>query len=100
MTKDEALKTYKNEEWLREQYIEREHSLADIAKDLSCSTTTVKHYMERFQIQRRDLSNAVRIATGNTLTPSDQLLQILYGEILSDGNLSINRKHKNVTSAI
>jgi DNA-binding CsgD family transcriptional regulator len=47
-----------NERWLREQYWEKGHTLAEIAQKLSVSSGAVRNSMERHDIERRGESKA------------------------------------------
>ena len=44
---------YRDEEWLREQYIEQGKSTYDIADECGCDNTTVRRWMERHDVKRR-----------------------------------------------
>lgn len=51
-------KEYRNESWLREQYVENSRSTPDIAKECDVTATTVQHWLERYGIDRRDQQEA------------------------------------------
>jgi len=44
---------YRDGEWLREQYVEKEQSTYDIAEKCGCSDSTVRNWMDDFNISRR-----------------------------------------------
>jgi len=48
---------YKKEAWLREQYIEKGRSQADIASDFDCSHQNIAYYCEKFGIDTRDTND-------------------------------------------
>jgi uncharacterized protein YjcR len=50
-TPDERLA---DEEWLREQYVEKEWPQADIAEECGCSSSTVRNWLNRHGIETRD----------------------------------------------
>lgn len=93
-------KNYNNKDWLGQKYIKEELSANQIGIICKVSKQVIQYWLIKCNIPRRDFSESVRLATSNNLIPSNNLLNILYGEILSDGNLSISKKHKNITSAI
>lgn len=49
---------YKQEAWLREQYLDKRRTLAEIAAEHSVSIQTVFYYMDLLGVERRDLSDA------------------------------------------
>lgn len=49
---------YKNEEWLREQYITLNRGTPDIAKEFGVNVSSIIRYLERFGIDRRNASAA------------------------------------------
>ena len=46
-------KRYRDAEWLREQYIEKERSMSDIAGELGLSTSPVRRWLDRHGIETR-----------------------------------------------
>ena len=44
---------YRDEEWLREQYVERERTTTDIADELGCSASTVQLWLKKHGIGTR-----------------------------------------------
>jgi hypothetical protein len=52
---------WRNEEVLRYLYIEKQLSAGMIADELGCSRSTVFKYMDRFEIERRSISEAMVI---------------------------------------
>lgn len=53
---------WRNENRLREMYFENKMSMPDIADELGCSFKTIYNWMEHFGIERRSLSEGVRLA--------------------------------------
>lgn len=45
---------YRNEEWLRQQYIENDKSTYDIAEECACCKTTIRNWLKKYDIQRRE----------------------------------------------
>jgi hypothetical protein len=48
---------YKNEEWLREQYVEKGKTLKEIASNFECSFKNISYYCNKFDIDTRDTGN-------------------------------------------
>lgn len=44
---------YRDEDWLREQYVEKRRSIRDIASGCVCSATTVRRWLEKHGIETR-----------------------------------------------
>ena len=44
---------YRDEEWLREQYVERERTTTDIADELGCGAKTVQRWLKKHGIETR-----------------------------------------------
>lgn len=57
----ESEKPYRDEEWLREQYIDLKKSFIDIAEELDCCHTTIAKWVDRFDIEPRHGSEAHRV---------------------------------------
>jgi len=45
---------YRNEDWLEEQYVEKERSLTEIANQLDVSIRTISTWVEKFGFEKRD----------------------------------------------
>ncbi len=75
-----------NKELLRRLYLEDEKSVPMIGKELNIPTNTIRHYLERYNIKQRNVSEAHRIAIkygiikGVQLTLSKKQLYNLYWE--------------------
>ena len=52
-------KRLKDEDWLREQYVERERPATDIADACGCGATTVRRWMDKHKIETRGPGPAV-----------------------------------------
>lgn len=52
-----------NEEWIREQYIEKERSMLSLATELEVSHSTVRRNMARHGIERRSIAEAMTEGT-------------------------------------
>lgn len=57
---------YKNEAWLRAQYLEERRSTINIAEEVSVSKTTVIQWLRKFNIPRRTTADALRINLDST----------------------------------
>ena len=51
---------YKNEEWLREQYVEDRRPIRDIADSCDVTRTTIRHWIHKFDIETRGLSESIK----------------------------------------
>lgn len=47
-------KPYRDEEWLREQYLERDKSGNEIADEVGCGDGTIYYWLDKFDIDRTD----------------------------------------------
>jgi len=47
-------KQYQDENWLREKYIQEEHTTDEMAEMAGCTKPTILRYMENYDIERRD----------------------------------------------
>jgi len=54
-------KPYKDEKWLREQYVVEQRMIDDIAAECGVNTTSIKRYMNRFGIKARLQKESLRI---------------------------------------
>jgi hypothetical protein len=50
---------YKDAVWLRDQYETKRRNTPDIAKEFNVNISTIARYLERFGIERRDISAAL-----------------------------------------
>jgi transposase len=48
---------HRNETWLREEYVEKERSLYDLAEDTTVSADTIRRWLGRYDIETRDPGN-------------------------------------------
>ena len=93
---DGNLELLKNEEWLREQYCDKQKTVRDIADELSLSSTAVRNQMDEHGIERR--SSAESLANGDIeqLRDEDWLREQYYykekttHEIANKLDLSVN----------
>lgn len=78
------MKRYKDEEWLREQYREKNRLQSNIAKECGVHQTTISDWINKFGIKKKTKEI---IAREDPLTWSKNVAY-LSGLITSDGNLS------------
>lgn len=57
-------KKYRDEDWLRTEYVEKERSLTDIADELGCGSSTVSRWLKKNNIKTRE--PAETLTSGNT----------------------------------
>lgn len=63
----------RDESWLREMYQEREFTPAEISEKVDCDPETVRRWVERHEIEKRDLGSAQRLSTDDRLLNCDWL---------------------------
>jgi len=76
---------YRNEAWLREHYIDLQESTYAMAQQADCNYETIRYWIHKFDIPVRTRSEGIFLATRNYLTISQELLDLLEGELLGDG---------------
>lgn len=69
-----------DEEWLREQYIEKKRSAQDIADKYGCSDTSIYNALEHYNIETRKQENHCNV--------TEKFLGLLDGTLLGDGWLT------------
>ena len=62
--KERGKETYKNRKWLYNQYINLKKSSLQIAKECECSKPVILYYLKKFNIDRRQGSEALKGKTG------------------------------------
>jgi len=83
MSENEQLPRYKDEQWLRDQYLSEQRSMDDIADEFSVDQKTIQYWIDKFEIETRERWKVNRLNSGYR----DRFHQILVGELLGDGNL-------------
>jgi predicted DNA-binding protein YlxM (UPF0122 family) len=76
----EAYDYFENPEWLREEYLNKERSCQDIAKDFDVTSTAVLYALERADISRRDHEEVteLRVGEGYKLLKDDEWMETQY----------------------
>jgi len=82
-------KLYRNREWMNEHYIGLEESMFAIAREARCSSETIWKWLHKFDIPTRTPSEAIFLARRNHLDFSDKLSDLLEGELLGDGCITM-----------
>jgi len=54
-------KPYWNEEWLRQEYVRKQRSMSEIAEEFDCTTNNIHYFLQKHEIERRDISEAREI---------------------------------------
>jgi len=88
------MKKYRDEDWLKKQYGEREQSLKEIAKKCEIGKTTIWNWIHEFEIEKKTKED---IAKENPLSWSKNIAY-LSGLITSDGSLRKDRPEVTFTS--
>jgi len=73
--------SYKNEETLRELYVEKDMSMAEVADELDCSKQTISTWANKFNLKTGRLTDGQR----ESIELSDRQHQILKGTLMGDG---------------
>lgn len=79
------MKLYENVDWLYENYVEKGLTSRQMAKIAGCDKITILKHLKKANIKRREGCKAP-----NHITFSEELSEILSGEMLGDGNISTN----------
>lgn len=61
---------YKDESWLREQYLERRRNAPEIAAECNVNVTTIIRYMERYGIERRTTKESLKGVQAGAKNPA------------------------------
>ena len=56
---------YKDEVWLREQYVERRRGLADIGRECGVALSTIVKFIDKFQIPRQPIDHSKKGSPGS-----------------------------------
>jgi 5-methylcytosine-specific restriction endonuclease McrA len=77
---------YRNEAWLRAQYWEHSNTQQDIAAECDVSPRTIRKYMNRFDIETRDLEGEMHPLHGTSRDEEtkEQIAETLSGRTLSE----------------
>ena len=78
---------YKDQIWLRKQYIEKKRSPNDIANEIGVATNTIIYWLKKFHIPRRSYSEANHLKAANHVQLSPHAIEFIEGELLGDGSL-------------
>jgi transposase len=82
-TMTELEQPWRDEEWLRKEYHDKEKTQKEVAKTAGCSISTVKRWMKRFEIPRRSLSEAHAEGDIAKLRDREWLYEHYYGKDMS-----------------
>jgi hypothetical protein len=50
-------KKYRDESWLRKQYVEKDKTMEEIAKECMCTQATISNWCEKFNIETKDMND-------------------------------------------
>lgn len=83
-------KLYRNRSWMTEHYVERDESMSVMARKADYNLVTIYRWLHKLGIPVRTISEGTFLAKRNFLTLSPELLDLLEGELLGDGCVSMN----------
>jgi len=81
---------YRNEDWLREHYVILQESITVMAQKADCGCGTIWSWLHKFNIPTRTPGEGVFLANRNYLDLSDKLSNLLEGELLGDGCITMS----------
>ena len=53
-------KKWRDEEWLRDQYVDKQKSMSEIAREQDCGQHAISEYLEKFGIEKREHGEEIR----------------------------------------
>jgi len=83
-------KLYRNQEWMHEHYVEMKESTPTMAQRAGCNQSTILDWLRKFDIPTRTVSEGTFLATRNYLDLSSDLSNLLKGELLGDGCITMH----------
>lgn len=69
-----------NREWLVKAYVHEQKSIREIADELDCSRHPVQEAINRFDIESRDTSEAMKLATEKGVAPAEPAPREIWDE--------------------
>jgi len=54
-------KSYWNEEWLREEYVDKQKSASEIAENFDCTAKNIRYFLRKYDIPIRNISEARKV---------------------------------------
>ena len=72
-----------DEDWLREQYVEKDRLIKDIAEVLGCSNSTVSHWLNKHEIETRSRAERARYSLPDEIDDAEWLQKKYHEEGLS-----------------
>lgn len=85
-----GVNTYKNKDWLYNQYVNLVKTKQEIADDINIGITTINRWMKKHEIPIRDRGLASHLALGNTIHIEQELAELLNGGAIGDGYIGSN----------
>lgn len=89
---DSIERVYQDRSWLIEQYVVREESTPVMAKEAKCHYKTILRWLRKMDIPVRSSNEGQFLAVKNFLALPSKLLELLEGELLGDGCISMTGK--------
>jgi len=85
---------YKDKNWLYNRYYIDNKSMKQIGKECGVSEGTIVYYMKKYNIKRRNRSDALFIRKRNKpIVVNEELKEFLIGNILGDGSIQIHGRN-------
>ena len=91
MVKNQNLR-FLTKEFLIEEYLKKEKSQNIIAKEIGVSVPSIQRRLKKYGIKRRMYTHTAR---DNHITLTKPLYELIEGELLGDGNISIRRPFRS-----
>ena len=82
-----------NEEWLKDQYINKKKSVKQIVKDYNLTMGAIYYWLKKFGIQIHTQSEANHLSQKNSCNLSRKAREWIDGELLGDGCLKSYSKY-------
>jgi len=83
----QRLVDYRQESWLRDQYLDQHKGTTVIAETQKCNPETIRQWLIRFGIERRPC------AIINHIDLTDGLMEMFNGSLLGDGSIVPGKRH-------
>lgn len=76
----DASENYRDEEWLRTQYVGEKKSAYKIADECGVSSSTIQHFLEKYDIQTRSRDESATLRNGERKYHDEEWMRVKYVE--------------------